>query len=186
MADLLELPPEAQGLTSVIVARDGIALVVHPSNPLTNLALAQARAIFSGTLRNWKDAGGADQPITVVSREAGSGTRSSFEKLIGVSKLSPDAIVQDSSGTIRETVINDQRAVGYLSHGLVNDKVRMLKVDGQECTTDQVIAGTYPLARPIFLLSKGAPAGLAQAFIGYILSAEGQQCIQKNGLIPAK
>ncbi|MCX6998581.1 MAG: phosphate ABC transporter substrate-binding protein [Kiritimatiellaeota bacterium] len=186
MADLLELPPEAQGLTSVIVARDGIALVVHPANPVTNLALAQAREIFAGTLSNWKDAGGADQPITVVSREAGSGTRSSFEKLIGVSKLSPDAIVQDSSGTIRETVINDQRAIGYLSHGLVNDKIKMLKVDDQECSTDKVIAGKYPLVRPIFLLTKGAPEGLAQAFIAYILSAEGQQCIHKNGLIPAK
>ncbi len=186
MADLLELPAEAQALTSVVVARDGIALVVHPANPVTNLALAQARAIFSGTLRNWKDVGGADQPITVVSREAGSGTRASFEKLIGVVKLSPDALVQDSSGTIRETVINDQRAVGYLSHGLVNDKLKMLQVDDQECSTDKVIAGTYSLVRPIFLLTKGAPEGLAKAFIGYILSTNGQQCIQRNGLIPAQ
>ena len=186
MADLLELPPEAQGLTSVIVARDGIALVVHPSNPVTNLTLVQVRDIFSGALRNWQDAGGADQPITVVSREAGSGTSSSFEKLVGVSKLSPNAIVQDSSGTIRETVINDQRAIGYLSHGLVNDKIKMLKVDDQDCSTAQVVAGKYPLARPIFLLTKGAPEGLAKAFIAYLLSAEGQQCLQKNGLIPVQ
>ena len=186
MADLLQLPPEAKELTSVVVARDGIALVVHPSNPVTNLTLAHVREIFSGTVRNWKDVGGADQPITVVSREAGSGTRSSFEGLVGVRRLCPDAIVQDSSGTIRETVINDPRAIGYLSHGLVNNKIKMLTVDGQECTTANVIAGTYSLARPIFLLTKGAPQGLAQAFLDYILSPDGQACIRQNGLIPAK
>lgn len=186
MADLVELPPEARELTSVTVARDGIAVVVNPANKLGNLTLEQVRAIFSGAIKSWKDVGGDDQPIRVVSREAGSGTRSSFEKIIGGIKLSGDAIVQDSNGTIRETVANDPATIGYLSHGLLSDKVRPVQVDAVDCTEQEIVAGRYKLVRPVFLLTQGAPAGAAKEFIDYVLSAEGQDTIKKNGLLPAK
>jgi phosphate transport system substrate-binding protein len=186
MADLVTLPPEAEGLESVVVARDGIAVIVHPSNPVKNLTTEQVRGIFNGTIKNWKELGGPDASITVVSREAGSGTRSSFEKIVNGISLTKDAIVQDSNGTIRETVANDQNAVGYLSHGLLNDKVKAVMIDGKEPSTENIIAGVFPLVRPVFLLTKGPAAGGAKAFIEYILSPEGQTTIKNDGLLPAK
>lgn len=186
MADLVTLPPEAKGLSSVTVARDGIALVVHPGNPVANLTTEQVRGIFNGTIRSWKDVGGSEHGITVVSREAGSGTRSSFEEILTGVTLTAEAIVQDSNGTIRETVANDANAVGYLSHGLVNERVKPVSVDGSACTTEEIAAGRYKLVRPIYLLTKGAAAGAEQAFIEYVLSAAGQERIRQGGLIPAK
>ncbi len=185
MADLVKLPPEADGLMSVVVARDGIAMIVNPANAVGNLTLDQIRDIFCGKITNWKDVGGTDGAITLVSREAGSGTRSSFEQIVGDVKLSANALVQDSNGSIRETVASDPKAVGYLSHGLVNNKIKAVTVDGQPCATEAVIAGTYPLVRPIFLLTKGAPQGAIKAFIDFVVSDAGQAQIRKDGLIPA-
>lgn len=186
MADLVELPPEAVALTATVAARDGIAVVVHPSNPVANLTLDQVRGIFNGTVRNWKEVGGADMPITVVSREAGSGTRSSFEQIVQKIKLTQDAIVQDSNGTIRETVANDQKAVGYLSHGLLSEKIKAVSVDGAHCTNEEIQKGAYKLVRPMYLLTRGAPAGSQKAYIDYVLSEEGQATIQSSGLIRAR
>jgi phosphate transport system substrate-binding protein len=186
MADLVKLPPEADGLTPVVVARDGIAVILNPANPVNNLTMDQVRGIFCGTIRNWKEVGGQDGAITLVSREAGSGTRSSFEQIVGQVRLAEGALVQDSNGSIRETVAGDPLAIGYLSHGLVNEKIKGVKIDGQPCTTEAVMANQYGLVRPIFLLTKGAPQGAAQAFMNFILSEQGQAQIRKDGLIPAK
>lgn len=186
MADLVNLPAEAKPLTSTVVARDGIAVVVNPANPAANLTTEQVRGIFNGAIRNWKDVGGKDAPITVVSREAGSGTRTSFEQIVTGISLTKDAIIQDSNGTIRETVANDANAVGYLTHGVVNAKVKALTLDGQDCTVEAIVAGSYKLVRPVFFLTKGTPDGAAKEFIDFVLSAEGQGIIKKNGLIPAK
>ncbi|TSA19098.1 phosphate ABC transporter substrate-binding protein [bacterium] len=186
MADLVVLPEEAKQLTPTIVARDGIALVLNPANKVINLTMQQVREVFNGKIKNWKEVGGADSPITVVSREAGSGTRSSFEQIVTEISLTKDALIQDSNGTIRETVANDPNAIGYLSHGLLNDKIKAIKIDGQECTTELITTGSYKLVRPIYLLVKGTPLGEVQNFIDYILSADGQQTIKANGLIPAK
>ena len=186
MADLVTLPPEASALTATVVARDGIAVVLSPANKVTALTTEQIRGIFNGTLSNWKDVGGADQPIRVVSREAGSGTRSSFEQIIKNIKLTKNAIIQDSNGTIRETVANDANTIGYLSHGLLNDKVKAVAVDGAECSTATILAGKYALVRPVFLLTRGPAAGASARFIAYVLSPAGQQIITSNGLLPGK
>ncbi|MEI8207093.1 MAG: phosphate ABC transporter substrate-binding protein [Kiritimatiellales bacterium] len=186
MADLVQLPPEAQALTAVVVARDGIAVVVNNANPVKDMTLEQICGIFNGKIRNWKELGGADHEITVVSREAGSGTRSSFEKIVKDVSLTKDAIIQDSNGTIRETVIMDANAIGYLSHGLLTEKIKAVTVHGTACTTEEVVAGRYPLVRPVYLLTKGEPTGACKAFIDYVCSAEGQKTIKDNGLIPAK
>jgi phosphate transport system substrate-binding protein len=186
MADLVVLPEEAKQLTPTIVARDGIALVLNPANKVINLTMQQVREVFNGKIRNWKEVGGADSPITVVSREAGSGTRSSFEQIVTEISLTKDALIQDSNGTIRETVANDPNAIGYLSHGLLNEKIKAIKIDGQECTTELITTGSYKLVRPIYLLVKGAPQGEVKNFIDYILAVEGQETIKANGLIPAK
>jgi phosphate transport system substrate-binding protein len=159
MADLVVLPQEAANLTPVVVAKDGIAVIVHPNNIVSELTMAQVRDIFNGKITNWKDVGGNDAGITVVSREAGSGTRSSFEDIVQDIQLKRDALIQDSNGTIRETVANDANAVGYLSHGLINSKIKAVKVDGQESTTESIESGNYKLVRPIYFLFKGEPKG---------------------------
>lgn len=186
MADLVKLPEEAKVLTATVVARDGIAVVLNPANKVAGLTTNQVRDIFNGKIKNWKEVGGANAAITVVSREAGSGTRSSFEQIIGNVSLTKDALIQDSNGTIRETVANDLNAVGYLSHGLISEKIKAIKIDDQECTTEAITAGTYKMVRPIFLLTNGEPQGEVKSFIDYVLSAEGQQTIKSKGLIPAK
>ncbi len=140
MADLVTLPEEAKGLTSTVVAKDGIAIVVSPKNKVNNLTTDQVRDIFNGKIVNWKEVGGDDVPITVVSREAGSGTRSSFEQILTNITLKKDALIQDSNGTIRETVANDANSVGYLSHGLINEKIKAIKIDDVECTSEMIIA----------------------------------------------
>jgi phosphate transport system substrate-binding protein len=186
MADLVALPSEAASLTSVVAARDGIALVVNPANKVETLTVGQIRGIFNGTIENWNEVGGADGRVAVISREAGSGTRSSFEQLVGNVKLSADALVQDSNGTIRETVANDANAIGYLSHGLINEKVKAVTVDGFACTEETIMAGHYKLVRPVFLLTQAEASSTCRAFLDYVLSADGQELIHKNGLIRAK
>jgi phosphate transport system substrate-binding protein len=186
MADLLQLPEEAKNLTATEVARDGIAIVVNPGNKVEGLTVQQVREIFNGVINNWKQVGGDDRPITVVSREAGSGTRTSFEQIVGDISLAREALIQDSNGTIRETVANDANAIGYLSHGLINEKIKPVKLDGVECTTEEVVCGKYLLVRPVFLLTQGQPEGAVKQVIDYMLSAEGQETIKNSGLIPVK
>lgn len=186
MADLVELPAEAKNLTSTVVARDGIAMIVHPRNIVSGLTTDQIHDIFNGKIINWKEVGGNDASITVVSREAGSGTRSSFESIVKDISLKKDALIQDSNGTIRETVANDVNAIGYLSHGLINYKIKAIKIDGVESTSENIISGKYKLVRPIFLLVKGGIQGEIKNFIDYILSPDGQEIIKTNGLLPAK
>jgi phosphate transport system substrate-binding protein len=185
MADLVELPADAAALKATVVARDGIAVVVNPKNTVSNIPMAKIREIYLGSIRNWKELGGAEAPITVVSRESGSGTRSSFESILGRFDLRTDAIIQDSNGTIRETVANDANSIGYLSYGLVNEKIKAIRVDGVVCTTEAILSGSYRLVRPIYLLTLGEPEGAAKLFIGYVLSPSGQAMIRADGLLPA-
>jgi phosphate transport system substrate-binding protein len=187
MADLLKLPDEAKALTSTVVARDGIAIVVHPKNPVAALTADQARAVFAGKTTDWKALGGPDSPIRVVSREEGSGTRRSFDKLVlGSEKLSPSALFQNSNGTVREAVASDEAAIGYVSIGLVNSKVKALKYDGVDPINANVKQGKYPLARPVYFLTKGEGAPHVKEFIDYVVSPEAQSLLEKEGLIAAK
>jgi phosphate transport system substrate-binding protein len=185
MADLVELPADAAALRGFVAARDGIAVVVNPANEVADLSMARIRDVYLGSILNWKELGGADAPITVVSRESGSGTRSSFESILGRFDLTTRAIIQDSNGTIRETVANDANAIGYLSYGLVNEKIKSISVDSEPCTTEGILAGRYRLVRPIYLLTLGEPEGAVKGFIDYVLGPEGQASIKAGGLLPA-
>jgi len=186
MADLVTLPKEADTLKSLVVARDGIAVVLNPANPVKELTLEQVRGLFSGTIKNWEAVGGADHAVAVISREAGSGTRTSFEQIIGGVSLTVDALIQDSNGTIRETVANDAHAIGYLSHGLINEKIKPVTVDGFSCTEKDIMAGSYKLVRPVYLVYRDGVSPACQAFLDYLLSAEAQELLHTNGLIKAK
>lgn len=186
MADLVALPTEAAELDAVVVARDGIALVVHPTSPVANLTLDQIRGIYGGQIRNWAELGGADRAINVVSREAGSGTRSSFEQIVGGIDLTAGAVIQDSNGSIRETVAGDPDAIGYVSHGLVNERIKSLAIDGVPGTVEEIMAGRYPLVRPVYFLTHGVRSEASSAFIAFVLGEVGQRVIRDNGLIPIR
>lgn len=182
---------EAAQFTPIVIARDGIAVIVHPSNPLAaagkGLTRDQIRAIFSGGVRNWKDVGGADVAVRCITREEGSGTRESFVHLVmGKEAIARDALNQESNGAVRELVKSDPGAIGYMSLGLVNKDVRALDVDGVTPTAEAVLEGRYKLARPFLFVVKGAPTPDAQAFIDFVLSADGQKILEADGLIRAK
>jgi phosphate transport system substrate-binding protein len=187
MADLVQLPEEARSLTATAVARDGIAIVVNPANPVSGITSAQARDIFTGRIANWKELGGPDAKIRVICREEGSGTRRSFDQLVlGGDHVSADALFQNSNGTCREAVSSDPNSIGYVSIGLVSEKVKALLWNGIAAANANVRNGSYPLARPIYFLTRGEPAPHVRQFIDYVLSAEGQGILGTEGLIPVK
>jgi phosphate transport system substrate-binding protein len=181
------LKTDEQDLKTIVVARDGLAIIVHPSNPLQGLALSDVKRIFAGDIPNWRALGYADREVTVVTREEGSGTRGAFQELVmGPTRIYRRAIVQDSNGTVREIVAHDPYAIGYISLGLVNEQVKALELDGIYPGEEAIEDGLYPLVRPFLFLTDGPVDGLARHFIDFVLSPEGQALIVSEGLIPAK
>jgi len=180
-----ELKPEEKDLIEIIVAWDGLAVIVHPENPVDDLSLVQVQNIFAGNIRSWARVGGPDREIHVVTREEGSGTRGAFQEMVmGKSRIFKGAVVQDSNGTVREIVANDPFSIGYISFGLVNEKVKAIRLDGIEASHEHIAEKKYRLVRPFLFLTSGAPGHLAQDFIDFVLSPEGQELIQEEGLIP--
>jgi len=180
-------PEEAARLSVVTIARDGIAIIVHPSNKVTGLTHGQLRGIYEGKTTNWRDVGGEDGPIRPITREEGSGTRATFEEMVmGQARIAASAITQEASGTIREMVENDPGAIGYLSVGLVGTKAKAIAVDGVAPSHENVQSGKYPLARPFYFVLKGRPGEAAQRFIDFVLSPPAQQMLEKEGLVRVK
>ena len=184
-------PDEARQFVGIPIALDGLAAVVHKSNPITGLTREQIRRIFCGDVSNWQEVGGDNRPIHLITREEGSGTREAFVKLVmeahgpdeTIGRISPRAMAQESNGAVRELVRHDRGAIGYMSLGLVNGELRILEVDGVYPTVQEVVNKRYPLVRPFLFVTKGVPPPDAQAFIDYVLSPAGQQLLQKEGLV---
>jgi phosphate transport system substrate-binding protein len=182
-----ELKGDERDLVEIVVARDGLAIVVHPSNPVRGAKVAEIKQVFAGDLKNWKFLGGPDRAITVVTREEGSWTRGAFQELVmGPARIFRGAITEDSNGTVREIVAHDPYAIGFISLGLVNEQVRALELDGVPGNELTIRDGSYKLVRPFLFVSRGEPTGLAKEFIDFVLSAEGQALIKKEGLLPVK
>lgn len=174
-----------ESLHQVTIALDGIAIIVNAANPVAGLTRAQVAAIFAGQVTRWNQVGGPDRPIHFVSREEGSGTRGAFEEMVmGKLEIAPRALVQDSNGAVREIVASDPDALGYISLGLVDRRVRAVAVDGVLATYDTIVAKRYAVVRPFLFLSREEPAGAARAFIDFVLGAEGQRLLGLEGLIP--
>lgn len=169
------------------IAIDGIAIVVHPQVAVGSLTVEQVRDIFSGKITNWKEVGGADKPIVVVSREEGSGTRGAFEELVmGKDALIADtAVLQNSNGAVRTTVVTTPDAIAYLSFGYLDGSVKTVKINGVEATTANVLNKSYPISRPLNMLTKGEPQGVVKAWLDWILSPDGQAIVGKH-YIPVK
>jgi len=164
------------------VAIDGIAIAIHPKNTkITNLTMDQVKGIFSGKITNWKEVGGDDVPINVVTREAGSGTRGAFEEIVmSDAKITDKAITQASNGAVRTTVAGDDKAIGYLSIGYLSADVKGIKVENVEPTVENIKNGSYKVSRPFLYLTKGEPSGEAKAFIDFVLSPQGQETVGKH------
>jgi len=182
-----ELVAKEKHLVEIPLAWDGIAVIVNPQNALKNMSLEQLRLIFLGKIKNWADLGLPPHAIHLISREEGSGTRNAFEKMVmQKQEVSPAALVQDSNGSVREIVANDPYAMGYISVGLVDDRVKALDIDGIPPTRENIRNHTYKLVRRFLLVSKLPPQGRVQEFVNFVLSPPGQSLLEAEGLVGIK
>ena len=175
----------AKGAQGRVVALDGVAVIVNPTNPVTGLSLAQLEEIFTGQMDNWSQLGGPDAPIAVYGREAGSGTRGAFEELAGVVDRCAYTNEYGSSGDVVGNVATNPNAIGYTSLASLGDTVAALTVDGVACTEKTVKDGSYPIQRPFLLVTReGAPlSAAAQAFLDFALSGEAAPYVSRAGAV---
>ena len=177
---------KASGLKETQIAIDGIAVITNKNNEVKDLTLEQVKDIYTGKITNWKEVGGKDAPIVVVSREDGSGTRDGFQENVGFEseELTKDAQISDGSGNIKSIVEGNENSIGYISFGYVDDKVNALTIDGVELTVENVKDNKYAIARPFLLVNKEDKISEeGTKFIEFILSEEGQKIVEDKGFI---
>jgi phosphate transport system substrate-binding protein len=182
-----ELNPDEPKLVKHLLAKDGIAIVVNPSNPATGLTKDQIIKIFAGEISNWSEVGGSSGTITVISREEGSGTRGAFEEMVmGKTLITDKAILQPSNGALRTAVSTTPLAIGFLSLGYIDSTVKALEVNGVAPTQENCKSGKYPIVRPLYFLTKEQPTGSVKAFIDFCTGSEGQRIVQEEGYLSIK
>lgn len=170
---------EEKTVWSAPVAIDGIAVIVHPDNPVTALTLAQLREVFSGRLWDWAELGGTGE-VQVISREEGSGTRAAFEtRVMESQRVTPTALVMPNSEAVADYVATHPGAIGYVSTGYLSEKIKALAVEGVMPTPKTVSDGTYHLARPLFLIASEEPTGAPRSFVDFVLGSEGQRIVSQ-------
>lgn len=177
---------EKTSVEATVVAYDGIALLVNPKNTVKNISLEDVKKIYTGKITNWKELGGEDSPIVVVSREEGSGTRDAFQEIVGYEseELIKDATISDGSGAVKTTVAGNKNAIGFASFEYIDSSVSALSIDNVEPTAEKVKAGEYKLSRPFSLITKEEYLSEdGKSLIEFILSSEGQQIVSENKLI---
>lgn len=174
------------GIEELVIAYDGIVVVAHPSNPVKNLTMEQVKQIFTGEITNWKDVGGKDMEIVVVSREDGSGSRDAFQEIVDYEsgQLIRNAIVASGNGNIKTTVAMNKHAVGFISFEYVDETVSAMDINGVKAEADNVLSGSYELSRPFLFVHKEDVPEAATKFMDFILSAEGQKIVEAAGAIP--
>ena len=177
---------KAAGVVENIVAIDGIAVIVDPANTVKDLTKDQLISIYKGETKNWSELGGADAPIVVVGREAGSGTRGAFEELLKIEDACAYASELDSTGAVIAKVASTPGAIGYASLDAVNETVAAVALEGVEPTVENIKAGNYFLSRPFVMATKGEISGQSaavQELFAYLGSDEGKEVIKGVGLI---
>ena len=177
---------KANGLVENIVAIDGIAVITEKNNSVTDISAETLSKIYTGEIANWSDLGGADMPIVVIGREAGSGTRDAFEELLGIADGCKYAQELDSTGAVLAKVASTPGAIGYVSLDVVDSSVIGLKINGAEPTEEQILAGNYILQRPFVMATTGEiseQSEAVKAWFAYISSDAGKEVIRKVGLI---
>nr|WP_321497204.1 PstS family phosphate ABC transporter substrate-binding protein [uncultured Methanolobus sp.] len=182
---------EANGINPVehVIAWDGIAVVVNPENPITELTFDQLKAIYNGSISNWADVGGEDLTITVITRDSSSGTYGYFqEEVLLDEEYRADALVQPATGAIVQEIGQNAGAIGYIGYAYLDETVTALALDGGEgfveATPENIMAGNYPLARPLHYYTDGEPTGLAKEYIDYVMSTAGQEIVSDVGYFP--
>ena len=178
---------KAQGLTETVLAYDGIAIIVNPSNTVEDLTVDQIASIYKGEVTNWSEVGGADGEIVLIGREAGSGTRDGFESITGTKDACKYRQELTSTGDVITTVANNPNAIGYASLASVKDTVKALKVGGVTPTEDTVKDGTYLIQRPFVFVTKTDTklSDTAQKFFDYAMSSAAASIISKAGAVAA-
>ncbi len=179
------------------VALDGLAVVVNPSNPVRKLTMDQLSGIFTGRIANWKDLGGEDEKIVILSREVNSGTHVYFKEHVlrkndpaSKEEFAPGALMLSSSQAIADEVAGNSAAIGYYGMGYISGKQHAIAIakdaDSEyvEPTIENVLNGKYPISRPLFLYTNGAPEGLVKKFVDFTLSKEGQEIVLATDFVP--
>ncbi|ASW42988.1 phosphate ABC transporter substrate-binding protein [Clostridium isatidis] len=178
---------EKKEVKGTVIAYDGIAIILNKNNRVKDLNIDQIKGIYTGAITNWKQIeGGKDSPIVVVSREEGSGTRDAFQEIIGYESkdLVKDAMISNGNGGVKETVVGNENAIGFVSFEYLDDSVNVVTVEGTEASAEAVKAGKYKISRPFNIVTKdGNLTTDGQKFIDFILSTEGQQIVEDNKLI---
>lgn len=173
-----------KGIREYEIGRDGIIVAVNVKNNVSDLTKNQLKDIFSGKITNWKDVGGSDGEIHTVCREAGSGTLNAFEDIVmGDVKIKSDAIVQSSTEAVKQSVKQDENAVGFVSFAHMSDDVKTLSIDGVTPGNETIADGSYELQRPFLFLVKGEPSDELKKFIDWTNGAEAQKVIEEEKII---
>lgn len=181
---------EAQGKgiepVEIEVAKDGIAVVVNPANGVTALTLEQLGQIYRGEVTNWKDVGGNDAAIVLLSRDSSSGTYEYFkEAVVGEdAEYAKEAKLLASTQAIVDETKANPNAIGYVGLGYITPDVKVLEIDGVAASIDTALDGSYVLSRGMYMYSNGEPAGVMKAYLDWILSADGQAVVEELGFVP--
>jgi len=176
---------EKEGLTEFVIGNDGIVIAVNTENTVSDLTKDQLKDIYSGKITNWKEVGGPDATINLVTREEGSGTLDAFESIVmgKDDKIKADAIVQSSTEAVKQTVKQDPNAIGFVSYAAMSDDVKALSIGGVAPTDDTIADGSYDLQRPFIFLVKGTPSGDVKAFIDWAMGNEGSKILKEEKII---
>ncbi len=182
-----------------VVALDGLAVVVHKNNPVSELTLDQIAGIFTGKIKNWQEVGGRSEEIVILSREVNSGTHVYFKEHVlrrGDSKsteeFSPKSLLLPSSQAIADEVAQNSKAIGYYGMGYIssNQKALSVRKDANAAsaapTIDNILGGSYPISRPLFIYTKGGPIGDVRAFLDFIVSKKGQEIVSQMDFVPTQ
>ncbi len=178
---------KAAGLKETVLAYDGIAIIVHPDNPVSDLSLEQIAKLYTGEITNWKDVGGNDAQVVLIGREAASGTRDGFESITGTKEKCLYRQELTSTGDVITAVSQNPDAIGYASLASIKDSVKALNVDGVTPGEDTVKDGSYKVQRPFVLVTVEGKAltPVAQAFFDYAVSSDAAAIIAKAGAVAA-
>lgn len=167
-----------------VVAMDGIAVIVHPSTKLSAITKALVKDIYTGKISDWSQVGAGSGKIVVISRDSASGTFEAFNELaLDKEKVRSDALMQASNKAIATMVEQTPAAIGYVGLGYITPKVKALTVDGVMPTSETVLTTKYPLSRPLYMYTNGAPQGMVKQYIDFVLSPEGQELVEEAGFI---
>ncbi|MBP7736330.1 MAG: phosphate ABC transporter substrate-binding protein [Spirochaetes bacterium] len=170
----------------ILIAYDMIVPIVHPSNPVKNLTMDQLKAIYDGSIKNWKELGGKDENIVVISRDTSSGTYEIWhEKVMKKTDVRGDALLQASNGAIVTTVAGNAKAIGYVGFGYINDTVKGVTVNGVDVTIENGKSGKFPVSRKLYMyINENKLSNNAKRFIDYLMGAAGQALVKEAGYIP--